>query len=272
MHINQRSSGSGVAVVLAILLLAAFRSADAAVIVAQSYDNDFTSSAADFDTTPSGAWLLNTSGSGTFGHNAPAANSGNYFASVQHSLLSGPLGTVAGFSVSGEVLYNATGVASGNRLGLAFMGTQADFSDNHYEFYVRGVASGGASIFLSRAGVNVDSDGSASRELRDFFGHTMLFTINALYQGTSLAIEAVFFNQTLGATYTLNYVDATPLTGNRIGLMGIDQSNTQTFNAQWNSFSLDVSPVVPEPSSAMLLMIGAAGLACLRRWYGNRLE
>ena len=249
----------------ALLFLLCCGPSRAAVIVAQSYLNDFTASAGDFDTTLSSAWTLNTSGSGTFGHNAAASAAGNYYASVQHSLMGGAPGGVERFSFSGEVAYNATGVASGNRLGLAFLGGAADFTDDSYQFYVRGVASGGASIFLTRNGENVDADGSSSRELRDFFGHTMVFTISGLYVGDSLSIDAVFSNRTTGVNYTLNYVDASPLTGNRFGLMGADQSTSLTFDAQWNYFSLNITPVIPEPGTAMLMGIGLAGLGLMRR-------
>ena len=228
-----------------------------------AYANHFTVSADDFDTTLSSSWALDTGGTGSFGHNAAASELGNYYASIQHGLLGGAAATASDFSFTGEVVYDASGVASGNRLGLAFLGGAADFTGDHYQFYVRGVASSGASLFLARNGVTVATNGSASLELRDFFGDRMTFTVAGSYNAGSLSISANFMNPGASANITLDYVDAAPLTGNHFGVMGVDQSGTASFNAQWDSVSL---AVVPEPGSAVLLFVGVASVwSCRRR-------
>ena len=242
---------------LGLLVALAAVSASADLINDTSYENDFIVSADDFDTTLSSSWVLDTGGTGFFGHNDAASSLGTYYASVQHGLLGGAAASASDFTFSGEVDYTATGVASGNRLGLAFLGNAADFSGDHYQFFVRGVASGGASLFLTRNGVNVATNGSASLELRDFFGDRMTFTVSGVYESGNLTIEANFLNPNKSANINLSYVDAAPLTGNHFGVMGADQSNTLTFNAQWDVVGLGV---VPEPGAALLMLTGLAWL------------
>jgi hypothetical protein len=79
----------------------------------------------------------------------------------------------------------------------------------------------------------------------------------------SLSLSVTFTNLTNSDSFTLDFVDGAPLTGNYFGMRAQDQSPVHALNAQWDSFSL---AAIPEPS-AYAALAGAAvlGLAALRR-------
>lgn len=245
-----------------------------AQISSASYTNDFTSSASDFFTTKpaAGAWTLNTAGSGTFGHDDAVAVSGTYTASVQHTLLGGAAATALDFNFEAVVNYTATGVASGNTLGVGFLNSASNLAPaSGYWLYIRGVQTGGPSIFLMRDNVAVASAGSASSELRDFIGDTFSFSVTGTYTDAvgadgikdSLSLSATFQNVTDTLSFSLTFLDASPLSGNYFGMRADDQSPSHSLGAQWDSISIST---VPEPSSyAACVGALALGVSALRR-------
>lgn len=254
--------------------------ARAGQVSAVSYGNDFTSSAGDFtlSAAPSGGtdWALNTSGSGYLGHDDPASVAGVYTASIQHTLLGGAAATANGFVFTSTVTYTATGVGSGSELGIAFINGSAaldsSVTGNGYRAYIRGTNSSGT-VFLVRNGATVDSKGDAATELRDFFGDTITFTVTGVYLDNAgsdgvkdaLSLSVTIFNQTKNTTFSLSYLDTTPLEGNFFGIRDSDTVNSAGFNAQWDGVSLSVA-AVPEPSSfAALAGLAVVGLVALRR-------
>lgn len=245
-----------------------------AQISSASYTNSFTSNASDFFTTKpaAGAWAVNTAGSGTFGHDDAVATSGTYTASVQHTLLGGAATTALDFTFEAVVNYTATGVASGNTLGVGFLNSASNLTaSTGYWLYIRGVQNGGPSIFLMRENVAVASAGSASSELRDFFGDTFSFSVTGTYTDAagadgikdSLSLSATFRNVTDNVSFSLSFVDSAPLVGNYFGMRADDQSPTYGLGAQWDSVSISA---VPEPSSyAACVGALALGAVALRR-------
>lgn len=242
-------------------------------ISSANYLNHFTSGAADF--TTSGTWALNSGGAGFFGHNDAGNLSGLYTASVQHTALGGSAATASGFSFTAGVTYTGDGVASGNELGVAFLTGTAnlDATTNGYRVYVRGTASGGASVFLVRNNVVVASAGSAAAELRDFFGDTLTFSITGDYTDAAggdgindaLALDVTVTNTTETQSFSLSFLDTAPLAGNFFGIRDHDQSGSFGFNAQWDYVGLSVA-AIPEPATtAALSGVFAAGFAALRR-------
>lgn len=252
----------------------------AGTISAETYANSFTASAADFATANpgSGAWVLDTSGTGTFGHADAGSVSGTYTASVQHTLLGGSADTARDFTFGATTDYTSTGVASGNTLGVAFLNTASSLANTTgYALYIRGVANPndvtGKSVFLMRNNVAVDSDGGQASEMRDYFGHGFSYQITGTYIDAvgsdgikdSLSISAVFTNLTNSVSFSLTYIDNAPLTGNHFGLRAEDFSGSAGLTSQWDTFSLTVAPV-PEPSStAALFGLATLGLVTLRR-------
>lgn len=260
--------------ITAIAAISLTMTTNAAEISNTSYSNDFSSSASDFTTSaatsnPDIGWVLDTGGSGFFGHNDVANSIGTYTASVQHSLLGGSASDASGFNYSSTVTYTATGVTSGNQLGVSFLASTDTLApETSYLLYIRGTQSGGFSIFLNRNEVAVDSEGSFSSELRDFFDDTITFSVSGIYIDTNedtisdaLSISATVYNSTKDLTFNLSYLDSDPLIGNHFGMVDADLAAAQTFNAQWDSFELHV---IPEPSS-FALVFGLGALAWTAR-------
>lgn len=254
------------------LMFAAAASLHAGQISSDSYFNDFTSDADDFATLKT--WTLNTSGSGFFGHNDANNVTGSYVASVEHTLLGGAAASASDFTFESTVVYTASGVASSNRLGVVFLASDAALtSATSYSFYLRGTASSGFSLFLERAGAVVASGGGSNDELRDYFGATLTFTVTASYvdqAGGDGINDALKIDVTLSSStkdsISLSYIDTDPLTGSHFGLLGKDDSVNHTFNAQWDSVSLNVA-AIPEPSVATLFggLVALLGVTGTRR-------
>lgn len=248
--------------------------AHAGQIDVASYFNDFTSGADDFFTSKpaAGAWVLDTSGSGAFGHDDDGGVTGAYVASLQHTLLGGPAASALDFTFAATVAYTATGVATGNTLGVGFLNSSSNLSPTTgYWLYIRGVQSGGPSIFLMRNNVAVATAGSATAELRDFYGDTFSYSIEGTYIDDSgadgikdsLSLSVTFTNVTENLSFSLSYIDDAPLLGNHFGMRADDQSGSYGLGAQWDSFALSA---VPEPSSAAALAASLSlGFATLRR-------
>ncbi len=248
--------------VAALLLASTAAGLHAGQISSASYVNDFTSDADDFATLKT--WTLDTNSPGFFGHNDVASATGSYVASVEHTLLGGAAASASDFTFESTVVYTASGVGSTNRLGVLFLAGDAALTPaTAYSFYLRGTASSGFSLFLERAGVAVASGGSSNDELRDYFGATLTFNVTASYLdqvGGDGINDALKLDVTLSSSskdsISLTFTDTDPLIGSHFGLLGRDDSNTQTFNAQWDSVSLTT---IPEPSTIALL----GGLAAL---------
>ncbi len=254
----------------ALLLVSTAVGLHAGQISSASYFNDFTVDADDFATLKT--WTLDTSGSGFFGHNDAGSASGAYVASVEHTLLGGAAASASDFIFESTVAYTASGVASGNRLGVHFLAADSGFDlATSYSFYLRGTQSGGFSLFLDRANVTVASGGSSNDELRDYFGATLTFNVTASYLdlvggdgiNDALKIDATLSSSTRDSI-SLSFIDTDPFTGSHFSLLGKDDSSTHTFNAQWDSVSL---AIIPEPSAVALLggLVALIGVIVTRR-------
>ncbi|WP_309381337.1 PEP-CTERM sorting domain-containing protein [Cerasicoccus frondis] len=239
---------------------AVFSLASAGVINDANYTNDFTSSASDFTTTApaTATWSLDT-GAGTFGYVDEV--SGDYLAAVQNTFYGGSAETAESFTLSGTVYYpGPDGPGSSDQLGMFFLGDAND-PTNAYHFYLRGVQSNGFSVFLAKEVGDVlttlDADGDGSHELRDYIGYDISYDITATYSGGELSIAATFTSDRDSDSYTLNYTDSDPLTGDFFGMWGKETISGRDEGAEWNNFSMQN---VPEPSTYAMLA-GFAGLA-----------
>ncbi|WP_309400935.1 PEP-CTERM sorting domain-containing protein [Cerasicoccus maritimus] len=244
---------------LLIATPALFSSAWAGVINSTNYTNDFTSSASDFTTSSPGgtSWVLNTS-AGEFGYQD--TTSGNYLASVQNTAFGGDASTALSFNLNGTVSYpGPDSPGSADQLGLFFLG-DADDPSNAYHFYIRGVNQSGPSIFLAKEESDVvsilASDGDFAHELRDYIGSDLTYDITATYSGSQLSITATFSSTRDSDTYTLNYIDSSPLTTDFFGMYGKETVGGRDEGAQWQSISMQT---VPEPST-YALFAGVLGL------------
>ncbi|MGI5868576.1 MAG: hypothetical protein ACOX9C_03900 [Kiritimatiellia bacterium] len=236
------------AVIPAAILLGSSPLAHAATVSAP-YDNDFSTSAADFTVAPTNRWIHLP----TLGIYSNEYKSTTTTAGIEVGNLGKAAATAKPFTYAVDFKF-LDGNGTVSYVGVCFLSGAGNLPDTDgYRFYqvIATPNSTGIPLFLKRNNVTVAS-GTSFMQFRHTKGTAYRWEVKGVYVDTdadgvndALELTAKIINPANGKESTLTYLDADPLTGTFFGMKTCDVNNVVSA-VEWDAFS--ISNDAPKPA------------------------